>query len=106
MGYDTVEANLALGHQADEREYTIAAAILEDLGVRSVRLLTNNPMKIKHLRMLGVPVVERMPLESTITTENADYLFTKVLRMDHLLNLNPLPIATLKERNGSGNGSN
>jgi GTP cyclohydrolase II len=104
-GYDTVEANLALGHQADEREYTIAAAILKDLGVQSVQLLTNNPAKIKHLRMLGVPVGKRIPLESTVTAENADYLTTKVRRMNHLLKLNPLPLATMKEHNGSGNGS-
>lgn len=105
MGYDTVEANLALGHQADEREYTIAAAILEDLGVESVHLLTNNPEKIKHLHMLGVPVDKRVPLESTMTAENADYLTTKVRRMNHLLNLSPMPLASMKEHNGSGNGS-
>lgn len=105
MGYDTVDANLILGHQADEREYTVAAAILEDLGVRSVRLLTNNPSKIKHLRRLGLPVVTREPLESTVTAENADYLQTKVQRMDHLLNLGSLPLATLRGGNGSGNGT-
>src|SRR4030067_1596937 len=55
QGYDTVEANLALGHQADERDYTIAARLLEDLGARSVKLLTNNPLKIVHLRKLGIP---------------------------------------------------
>lgn len=105
-GFDTVDANLALGHHADEREYTIAAAILKDLEVESVRLLTNNPMKIKHLRMLGVPVVERVALESTLTADNADYLLTKVRRMNHLLNLDPLPLATLKAGNDRENGSN
>lgn len=104
-GYDTVEANLALGHQADEREYTIAAAILKDLGIESVHLLTNNPAKIRHLRMLGVPVGKRIPLESTMTAENADYLITKVRRMNHLLKLNPMPLSTMKEHNGSRNGS-
>lgn len=104
-GYDTVEANLALGHHADEREYTIAAAIMEDLGIASVHLLTNNPAKIKHLRMLGIPVGKRIPLESTVTPENADYLTTKVRRMNHLLELNPLPLVTMKEPNGAGNGS-
>lgn len=105
LGYDTVDANLILGHQADEREYTVAAAILEDLRVRSVRLLTNNPLKIKHLRMFGVPVTAREALEPTVTAENADYLQTKVQRMHHLLNLGSLPLATLKGTNGSGNGT-
>jgi 3,4-dihydroxy 2-butanone 4-phosphate synthase/GTP cyclohydrolase II len=105
IGYDTVDANLILGHQADEREYSVAAAILEDLGVRSIRLLTNNPSKIKYLRGLGLPVVAREALESTITAENADYLQTKVQRMNHLLNLSSLPLATLRGGNGSGNGT-
>jgi GTP cyclohydrolase II len=105
LGYDTVEANLVLGHQADERDYTIAAAILRDLQVESVCLLTNNPAKIEHLRRLGISVVKRIPLEPTITDENAGYLLTKVERMNHLLHLDPLPVASLKERNGSGNGS-
>jgi len=105
LGYDTVEANLVLGHQADERDYTIAAAILRDLRVESVCLLTNNPAKIEHLRRLGIPVVKRIPLEPTITDENAGYLLTKVKRMNHLLSLNTLPVANLKEPNGSGNGS-
>ena len=105
LGYDTVDANLILGHQADEREYTVAAAILEDLRVRSVRLLTNNPLKIKHLRMFGVPVAAREALEPTVTAENADYLQTKVQRMHHLLNLGSLPLATLKGTNGSRNGT-
>jgi len=87
QGYDTVDANLALGHQADERDYTVAARILDDLGVRSIRLLTNNPVKIKRLGELGVPVSERVPLQSTVYEDNAQYLFTKALRMDHLLDL-------------------
>jgi GTP cyclohydrolase II len=87
QGYDTVDANLALGHQADERDYTVAARILEDLGIHSIRLLTNNPVKIQRLRELGVPVLERVPLQSTVTDDNAQYLFTKALRMNHLLDL-------------------
>lgn len=93
-GYDTVEANLALGHQADERDYTAAAIILQDLGVRSVRLLTNNPEKITRLTDLGVQVSERVPLESTVNAENAYYLFTKAQRMNHLLNLGNLPLVS------------
>lgn len=94
-GYDTVEANLLLGHQADERDYTVAARILEDLGVRSVRLLTNNPDKIATLQSLGIAVAERVAVDPTVYSENANYLFTKVTRMNHLLNLGPvfLPIA-------------
>ena len=105
QGYDTVEANLALGHQADERDYTIAARILEDLGARSVRLLTNNPLKIERLQELGIPVQERVPVEPTITPENAEYLLTKVQRMNHLLNLAPASLAAGKHTLHSGNGS-
>lgn len=90
QGYDTVEANLLLGHQADERDYTAAARILEDLGVESVRLLTNNPDKIATLQELGIEVAERVPVEPTVYDENAYYLFTKVTRMNHLLNLGPV----------------
>jgi 3,4-dihydroxy 2-butanone 4-phosphate synthase/GTP cyclohydrolase II len=86
-GYDTVDANLLLGHQADERTYWAAVGILEDLQVRSVRLLTNNPSKIEHLREQGINVVERVPLEPSILPENAAYLETKVRRMRHLLRL-------------------
>jgi len=87
MGYDTVDANLMLGHKADERDYTIAALVLRDLGVPSVRLLTNNPLKIESLQALGVSVTGRVPLPPHITTHNASYLRTKVLRMRHLLHL-------------------
>ncbi len=87
QGYDTVEANLLLGHQADERHYDAAAAILQHLGVRSVRLLTNNPDKIHSLQALGIPVVERVPLVPTVHPENERYLRTKVLRLRHLIPL-------------------
>lgn len=101
QGYDTVEANLLLGHQADERDYSIAAGILGDLQVRSVRLLTNNPAKILHLKQLGVAVSERVPLEGTVNTENADYLRTKAQRMHHLLSFASLPVAIAPRRNGT-----
>ena len=87
QGYDTVEANLLLGHQADEREYSMAAHMLDDLGVRSIHLLTNNPSKIERLQELGVQVNGRVPVEPTVHPDNAYYLLTKVQRMDHLLNL-------------------
>ena len=84
-GYDTVDANLVLGHQADERDYGVAVRILDNLGVRSVRLLTNNPHKIVRLRELGTQVDERVPLAIAPTTDNARYLRTKAERMNHLL---------------------
>ena len=89
QGLDTVEANLALGHQADERDYTAAASILNQLGVHSVRLLTNNPEKLDALHTLGIRVVERLPLYTQPTAENAGYLRTKRLRMNHWLPLEP-----------------
>lgn len=101
QGYDTVEANLLLGHQADERDYSIAAGILGDLQVRSVRLLTNNPAKILHLKQSGVAISERVPLEGTVNTENADYLHTKAQRMHHLLSFASLPVAITPRRNGT-----
>jgi GTP cyclohydrolase II len=105
MGYDTVDANLALGHQADEREYTLAAQILADLRVSSVELLTNNPHKIEHLKKSGIPVNRRLPLETTVTADNAPYLLTKAQRMNHLLRLDPLSIMEERKGNGSKNGA-
>jgi 3,4-dihydroxy 2-butanone 4-phosphate synthase/GTP cyclohydrolase II len=87
LGYDTVEANLILGHQADERDYTVAALILQDWGARSISLMTNNPDKIERLRQLGVQVTARIPLQADVTPDNASYLRTKVERMRHLLML-------------------
>jgi 3,4-dihydroxy 2-butanone 4-phosphate synthase/GTP cyclohydrolase II len=83
QGFDTVEANLILGHQADEREYGMAACILEELGVRSVKLLTNNPHKVVSLRRLGVTVSGRVPLRIPPTRQNLAYLRTKAERMNH-----------------------
>lgn len=100
-GFDTVEANLLLGHQADERDYTVAARILEDLGIHSVQLLTNNPAKIEHLKRLGVKISERIQMDPTIYADNASYLLTKVQRMNHLLNLNLLGISAVQSRNVS-----
>ena len=101
QGYDTVDANLALGHQADEREYSVAAHILDDLGVRSIRLLTNNPIKIQRLRELGVPVSERVPLQSTVNADNAQYLFTKALRMNHLLDMDALSVGVMNDEHAA-----
>ncbi|MDH5606386.1 MAG: GTP cyclohydrolase II [Anaerolineae bacterium] len=90
QGFDTVDANIALGHQADSRDYSITAAILENIGVRSIRLLTNNPAKIEDLRAHGVKVVERIPILPTLNIDNEAYIRTKVFRMDHLLDFSAL----------------
>lgn len=90
QGYDTVDANLLLGHQADEREYSAAVAMLADLDIRSVRLLTNNPAKLEFLGASGVRIEERVALPGTLNPENATYLATKVERMRHILSL-PAP---------------
>jgi len=86
-GLDTVEANLALGHPADDRDYRVAAAMLDDLRIYSVRLLTNNPAKILDLQAQGIKVEERIPVVPTFYQDNEQYLVTKVLRMNHLYNI-------------------
>jgi 3,4-dihydroxy 2-butanone 4-phosphate synthase/GTP cyclohydrolase II len=86
-GYDTVDANLALGHGADERDYTIGALMLHDLGIESVRLLTNNPEKIESLEAHGIDVVDRSPVQPQPNEHNTDYLQTKIERMQHMLEL-------------------
>jgi 3,4-dihydroxy 2-butanone 4-phosphate synthase/GTP cyclohydrolase II len=84
-GLDTLDANLALGLPADAREYVAAAAILTDLGVTDVRLLTNNPEKIAQLERHGVHVAERVPLLVGVGSSNEAYLETKANRMGHLI---------------------
>jgi 3,4-dihydroxy 2-butanone 4-phosphate synthase / GTP cyclohydrolase II len=83
-GLDTVEANLQLGHPVDARSYEAAHDMLRDLGVRSIRILTNNPAKIDALRGLEVPVVERVPLVIPAGDSNRAYLETKRSKMGHL----------------------
>ncbi|MEI8208805.1 MAG: GTP cyclohydrolase II [Methylococcales bacterium] len=84
-GMDTVDANLHLGYLADEREYNIAALILNDLKIKSVQMLTNNPDKIDALEKLGVKVVGRVPVESVANDDNRGYLKTKAKKMAHML---------------------
>jgi 3,4-dihydroxy 2-butanone 4-phosphate synthase/GTP cyclohydrolase II len=86
-GRDTVEANLDLGLPVDSRDYGIGAQILADLGITSMRLLTNNPAKRAGLEGYGLSIVERVPLQTTPTEENRRYLATKAARMGHLLDL-------------------
>jgi len=84
-GMDTVEANIHLGHLADEREYDIAALILQSLQVKSIRLMTNNPEKMDGLKKLGINVTGRIPVEVTAHDDNISYLKTKAEKMAHLL---------------------
>lgn len=84
-GADTVEANRKLGFQADERDYAACAEILKDLGISKVRLLSNNPHKVKSLKQAGLKTVERVPLEISPRLSTARYLKTKKEKMGHLL---------------------
>ncbi len=84
-GHDTVEANLALGFKADLRDYGIGAQILADLGVRKVRLLTNNPRKIVGISGYGLEVIERIPIEIAPHEKNVHYLRVKKKKLGHIL---------------------
>ncbi|WP_153721834.1 bifunctional 3,4-dihydroxy-2-butanone-4-phosphate synthase/GTP cyclohydrolase II [Sporosarcina cascadiensis] len=87
QGYDTVEANEKLGFAADLRDYGIGAQILRELGIRQMRLLTNNPKKIAGLKGYELEVVERMPIQLPMKIENEKYLQTKAEKLGHLLTI-------------------
>jgi len=84
-GSDTIEANRQLGFEADMRQYTLAAGILQHYGVKSVRLLSNNPDKIQALERFGIAIRERVPIEAKPHRASARYLKTKREKMGHLL---------------------
>ncbi|MCK4727454.1 MAG: GTP cyclohydrolase II, partial [Desulfobacterales bacterium] len=88
QGHDTVEANELLGFESDLRNYGIGAQILVHLGVRKMRLITNNPKKIVGLEGYGLSVVEQVPIEMTPNEYNEEYLSCKKTKMGHLLKLN------------------
>jgi 3,4-dihydroxy 2-butanone 4-phosphate synthase/GTP cyclohydrolase II len=85
QGLDTVDANLKLGFLADRRDYGIGAQICRDLGLRNVRILTNNPKKISRLEVYGIKVVEQIPLRAQPGEHNINYLRTKKRRLGHIL---------------------
>ncbi len=86
QGMDTLEANLALGFAGDQREYYIGAQILKDLGVKTMRLLTNNPDKVYQLADFGLEITQRVPIQMNATAHDLFYLKTKQNRMGHILN--------------------
>ena len=86
QGLDTVDANLEQGLPVDSRDYYFAAKILQDLGVKKIRLLTNNPKKKSGLEDEGIDIALRVPLETAPTEENKRYLETKKTRLGHILN--------------------
>ncbi|WP_429140601.1 GTP cyclohydrolase II [Aeromonas allosaccharophila] len=85
QGADTVEANVALGFAADMRDYTICADMLKQLEVKSLKLMTNNPRKMKAMESFGIPVAERVPLQEGRNPHNEFYLSTKANKLDHIL---------------------
>ena len=85
QGLDTVDANLKLGFSVDKRDYGVGAQICRDLGLQNIRILTNNPKKIKRLEVYGISIVEQIPLIAEPGEHNIDYLRTKKCRLGHLL---------------------
>jgi 3,4-dihydroxy 2-butanone 4-phosphate synthase/GTP cyclohydrolase II len=97
-GKDTVEANLALGFKPDLRDYGIGAQILRDIGVRKIRLLTNNPKKVVGLNAYGLEIVERVPIEINSNPENENYLMAKRDKLGHLILMNKVKNPEIKSK--------
>ncbi|MFZ9519539.1 MAG: GTP cyclohydrolase II [Silvanigrellaceae bacterium] len=93
QGMDTVEANIALGFGADERDFSVAAELLKTSGVESIRLMTNNPAKIESLEQAGIKVIDRIAIVPSVQNENSRYLKTKIQKMRHLISLDALEAA-------------
>jgi 3,4-dihydroxy 2-butanone 4-phosphate synthase/GTP cyclohydrolase II len=91
QGFDTVEANEKLGFKADLRNYGIGAQILVDIGVKKMRLLTNNPKKMVGLEGYGLSIIKQVPIEIKPNEFNKGYLECKKLKMGHLLNIDATP---------------
>lgn len=85
QGFNTIEANLALGFEEDERDYRIIETIFDDLNVSKVKLITNNPRKINFVESLGVEIIERVPAITSVNKFNKNYLSVKKAEMGHLL---------------------
>jgi 3,4-dihydroxy 2-butanone 4-phosphate synthase/GTP cyclohydrolase II len=85
QGLDTVDANIKLGFSPDKRDYGIGAQILRDLGLKQIKILTNNPKKISRLEVYGIKIVEQIPIQAAPTPHNVDYLRTKKYRLGHIL---------------------
>ena len=85
QGRNTIQANLELGFGEDDRDYSIVGHIFNDLGVKKLKLITNNPKKIEYVESLGVEIVERIPAITKSNKYNEDYLFTKKEKMGHML---------------------
>ena len=91
-GLDTVEANIALGHAPDERDYRIAVEILQDLGIESIHMLTNNPNKIEQLEQYGIAITKRVPvIPHRVGAYNKGYLATKQEKMQHIFDMDMPP---------------
>jgi 3,4-dihydroxy 2-butanone 4-phosphate synthase/GTP cyclohydrolase II len=92
QGHDTVEANQALGLPVDARDYGIGAQILADLGLTTIRIMTNNPAKRFGIEGYGLRVVERVPIQTSPNRHNVDYLKAKRGKLGHLLDVEEIPV--------------